>query len=129
MNLYSKNIFVNCLRYLTNYYAIFHYICIEIASRGAMHSSYKIPFHLPVNSGGWFFYTNGGCHKGKVYACTALITHCHGTKLFNIYYLITRKCSVAFLWFRVSESGYRYAHKNPFLAMFRDKNSTPENSH
>ena len=32
-----------------------------------------------------------------------------------------------FYWFRVSESGSRYAHKTPFLAMFQNKNSISEN--
>ena len=87
MNLLCKNISLNLSRDLINNYVLFSYIC-NICIR-AIHNSCKIPFHLLVNSGGWFFY----------------------------------------LWFRVSESGLRYAHKIPFFSTSQDKNSIPENSH
>jgi len=54
----SKNISLNCFWYLTLYYVLFSYICTECIK--AIHSTCKIPFHLLVNSGGWFFYAIKG---------------------------------------------------------------------
>ena len=104
----SENINVNCQRYLIYCYVLFSYICNECIK--AVHSNSKIPFHLLVYSGGWFFY----CHGADL--CRLLVRN-----------IRLRKPSVAFLWFRVSEGGHRYAHKTPVLAEFQDKNGTPEN--
>lgn len=106
-----ENIIVNCQRYLIYCYVLFSYICSECTK--AVHSNSKIPFHSLVYSGGWFFYFET--------TSSWIISRVNLKRSWSL-----PGCS--FLRFRVSESGLRYAHKTPSLAVFQSKNSTPENS-
>ena len=129
-----RNIYLNCTRLIVHYENIITYICITACSTSIFHNGNKA-LHSLVYSGGWFFIYRPAraAHKGKVYACTALATYIigHGANLFRCLQsmLLLYISSVAFLRFRVSESGLRYAHKTPFFSTSKDKNSTLENSH
>ena len=119
MNLLSTNIYLNCIRLFDYYDGIFHYICIAFSTGDYRNINNQL--HLLVYSGGWFFY--GIQWSGHRYIQDGYpgktTPRCGYSMLFG--------CS--FFWFRVSESGHRYAHKTPFFSTCQDKNSTLENSH
>ena len=118
MNLLSTNIYLNCIRLLLNYATFNYYICIQVLYGAVLHNS-RQPFHLLVYSGGWFFYLRQ----------SVPYTRKHPEKGECVLYAGQVYTRLLFFWFRVSESGHRYAHKIPILAEFQDKNSTLENSH
>ncbi len=113
MNLLSTNIYLNCIRLIDYYYGIFIYICITACSTSIFHSIKKA-LHSLVYTGGWFFYFKTTSSR--------IIPEVNNIK--SIWSLP----GCFNLWFRVSESGLRYAHKTPFFSTRQDKNSTLENS-